>query len=86
MVVVVVGIDELSKSLTSLEIIGKGLLLTDSMILEAKTNVVNALNNVDIRKMGDETEMNSFIRRSLKNYIFKVTKKNPMILPIVMEV
>ena len=28
----------------------------------------------------------TIIRRILKNYLFKVTKKNPMILPVVMVV
>ncbi|MBQ0099334.1 MAG: ribonuclease J, partial [Firmicutes bacterium] len=85
LVVVVVGVSEFSSSLSSLEVIGKGLLLTEEIILEAKTNVVNALNKVDLKKISEE-ELNGLIRRSLKNYIFKATKKNPMILPIVLEV
>ncbi|MCQ2388070.1 MAG: ribonuclease J, partial [Clostridia bacterium] len=86
LVVVVVGPDELSQDLTSLEIIGKGLMFTDDMIVEAKTTVVNTLKNIDLRKVTDENELNGIIRRCLKNFIFKKTKKNPMILPIVMAV
>ncbi len=86
LVVVVVGIDELSCEMTSLEIVGKGLVLTDAFMEEAKANVKNALKQIDLRKVADEAELSSIIRRSLKNFIFKSTKKNPMILPVVMVV
>lgn len=86
LVVVVVGVEELSAQLTSLEIIGRGLVFSEEMIAEAKTNVINALKKVDLRTVRDESELNGIIRRSIKNYIFKATKKNPMILPVVMVV
>ncbi len=86
LLVVVVGVDGLSSKLSSLEIIGKGLVLTDAMINDAKAGVLNALNHVDLRTVRDENELSGIIRRSVKNYIFKVTKKNPMILPVVMVV
>ena len=86
LVVVVVGVDEFSAQLTSLEIVGKGLVFSDSMIAEAKANVINALKQTDLRTVRDENELAVIIRRSIKNYIFKATKKNPMILPVVMVV
>ena len=86
LVVVVVGIDALSTKLNSLEIISKGLVFSEDMILEAKANVINSLNQKDLRTVQDENELSSIIRRYVKNYIFKATKKNPMILPIVMVV
>lgn len=86
LVVVVVSVDEASLTLNSLEIIGKGLVFTDDMINEAKSCVVHALDKVDLRTIRDESELNGIIRRSVKNYIFKATKKNPMILPVVMVV
>jgi mRNA degradation ribonuclease J1/J2 len=39
-----------------------------------------------LRTVRDENELSGIIRRSIKNYIFKATKKNPMILPVVMVV
>ena len=86
LVVVVVGIEELSASLNSLEIVGKGLSLSDDMILEAKSNVIHTLERIDLRTVSDAEELKGIIRRSIKNYIFKATKKNPMILPVVMVV
>ncbi len=86
LVVVVVSIDELSAKLNSLEIIGKGLVLSDDMILEAKSNVIHTLDRIDLKKVSDENELKGIIRRSIKNYLFKATKKNPMILPVVMVI
>lgn len=86
LVVVVVGVSEQSATLTSLEIIGKGLVVSEDMIEEAKDTLATFLNKIDMRAIKDESEINSLIRRSLKNYLYKKTKKNPMILPVVMVV
>lgn len=86
LLVVVVGVDELSSRLVSLEIVGKGLVINESMIDGAKSALTNALGNIDLRAVRDETELSGIIRRSIKNYVFKATKKNPMILPVVMVV
>lgn len=86
LVVAVVAVDEYSAKLSSVEIIGKGLVLSDEMVNEAKANLLNTLNQTDMRKVRDEAELSSIIRRSLKNYLFKATKKNPMLVPVVMVV
>ena len=86
LVVAVVAVDEYSAKLSSLEIVGKGLVLTEEMINGAKANLLNTLNQTDMRKVRDETELSAIIRRSIKNYIFKVTKKNPMLIPVIMVV
>ena len=84
--VVVVGIEEVSARVLSVEIIGKGLVLDDNTVKEAKANVENYLSQIDLRKVASEDELKGFIRHSIKNYLFKATKKNPLILPIVMVV
>ncbi len=84
--VVVVGIDKFNGQLSSLELICKGLVMSDELIDDAKQNVINVLKKIDMRKISDENELCGIIRRSLKNYLFKATKKNPMILPVVMMV
>lgn len=86
LVVAVVAVDEYSAKLSSVEIIGKGLVLSDEMVNEAKANLLNTLNQTDMRKVRDEAELSAIIRRSLKNYLFKATKKNPMLVPVVMVV
>ncbi len=84
--VVVVGIDQFDGQLSSLELISKGLVMNDEVIEDAKANIINTLRKIDMRKIGDENELSLIIRRSLKNYLFKTIKKNPMILPVVMMV
>ena len=86
LIVVVVGVEEVSAKLASIEIIGRGLVFSDAMISEAKANLNNALKQIDLRTVRDENELSAIIRRSIKKYIFNATKKNPMILPIVMVV
>ena len=82
-IVAVVCVEEFSAQITSLEIISKGIGLTEENLLQAKANLLNMLKQTDLRKIDNESEINSLIRRNLKNYIFKSTKKNPMILPII---
>ena len=61
-------------------------MMPESAVAEAKAALSNTLNQIDLRTVRDETELSGIIRRSLRNYIFKATKKNPMIIPIVMVV
>ena len=86
LVVAVVAVDEYSAKLSSVELVSKGLVLSDELIAEAKNTLMNTLNQTDMRQVRDETELAGIIRRSLKNYLFKVTKKNPMLVPVVMVV
>ena len=84
--VVVAGINEMTKELSSLEIVCKGIVVSDKVLKEARSNVINGLTQIDLRKVATEEELSQIIRKSVKNYIFKATKKNPMILPVILEV
>lgn len=86
LLVVVVAVEELSATLSSVEIVSKGLVMTESAAKEAKAALSNTLKQIDLRAVRDETELAGIIRRSLRNFIYKATKKNPMIVPIVMVV
>lgn len=86
LIVIVCGIDQLTRSLSSIEIISRGLALTDIMTAEIKENLALALDRVDLRALDDENEIRALLKRSVKNYIFKATKKNPMLIPVVMVV
>lgn len=86
LLVVVVAVEELSATLSSVEIVSKGLMMTDSVVADTKAALSNTLKQIDLRTVRDETELAGIIRRSLRNFIYKATKKNPMIVPIVMVV
>ena len=84
-VVVVVCVDMLSGKIVSTEIIGRGITVGEDTMAEVKSILSKALDGFDLRS-DDGRSAKSQIRRSMKNYVFKKTKKNPMILPIIMEV
>ncbi len=84
--VIAVGIEEFSLSLSSVEIVAKGLNLTDSVLKEAKAHAINVLKNVDLRKVKDKEELDAIIIKSVKNYIYRATGKSPIILPVTMVV
>ncbi len=86
LIIAVVAVEELSATLSSVEIVSKGLMMTETTVAESKAALSNTLKQVDMRALRDETELSGIIRRSLRNYVFKATKKNPMIIPIVMVV
>ncbi len=86
LIIAVVAVEELSATLSSVEIVSKGLVMTETTVSEAKAALSNTLKQIDLKSVRDETELSNIIRRSLRNYVFKATKKNPMIIPIVMVV
>lgn len=86
LLVVVVCLDERSGYIVSTDIIGKGFVADEKLVAEIKTALDNSLYSIDNKKGGNRGEIKNAIRRSIKNLIFKKTKKNPMILPVIMEV
>ncbi len=68
------------------DIIGKGAEFTDSQLNDMKNIVIKYLDSYNIKKAGDKTVIRNYLRHKLKDYIFKKTKKNPMILPVITEV
>ncbi len=68
------------------DIISKGAGLTDRQIMEMKALAVKCLESYNIKTAGDLTVTRNIIRKKLRDYVFKKTKKNPMILPIITEV
>lgn len=86
LVVVVVCVEEGSGVIVSTDIVGKGFVMDEKLAEDLKQNVANALKNLEIKTDGNQSEIKNVVRRSLKNFLFKKTKKNPMILPVIMEV
>ncbi len=68
------------------DIINKGSILTDAQIAEAKNVIVKAINSFDVKSVGDMGEIRKTIKKNLRNYIMKKTKKSPMIIPVLTEV
>ena len=84
--VIVVCIDELSGELVSTEIINRGVLMNDYTLRELKEMLKKTLSGLDMKDDPDGQVVKTMVRKTIKNYIFRRTKKNPMILPIIMKV
>ena len=83
-VVVAVNLEEYTLDVKVVEIKSKGLVLSSNVAIEAKNNLLNSLKQIDLRKIRDEKELSDYIKKVLKNFLYKATKKSPMIIPIVM--
>jgi ribonuclease J len=68
------------------DVIGKGAGLTDLQIQEIKAIILKCLDSYDIKSLGDKSVIRNILRKKIRDYIFKKTKKNPLILPIITEV
>lgn len=58
----------------------------DDLMEEAKNKVVLAIEDCQKRHISDWSSIKNAIRDSLKKYIYQTMKRNPMILPVIMEV
>ncbi|MDR2615095.1 MAG: ribonuclease J [Oscillospiraceae bacterium] len=90
MLVVVVNISSEDGSLVSgPDIITRGFAYvkeSDELMRELKGVVVGTLNNSSPRMHSDLTSLKAAIKSDLSQYLFKKSKRNPMILPVVMEI
>lgn len=67
------------------DVINRGSILTEEQVLEVKNIVVRVINGFDV-KASDLGDVRNAIRKQLRNYVLKKTKKNPMIIPVITEV
>ena len=67
------------------DVINRGSILTDEQVQEVKNIVVRVISGFDV-KSSDLGDVRNAIRKQLRNYVLKKTKKNPMIIPVVTEV
>lgn len=87
--VVVVGINTVSGEITAIDITSRGFVYqkeSDDVFEESREVVRKLLANTDIKdSSGDWNVLKNAIRKELKNYLFKKTRRNPMILSMILE-
>lgn len=89
LIIVVVSISRDGRVVSGPDIISRGFVYvreSGDLIDDAKKVVKNILDNSSKEKLSDWTSLKSDIRDDLRSFILKNTKRNPMILPIIMEV
>ena len=56
------------------------------LVEEAKGVLLDTLKTIDLKEEHDFNELRNVIRKPLRNFFFKRTHRNPMILPIIYRV
>ncbi len=89
MLVAVVGINSLSGEVYGVDITSRGFMYSkdesEKLLAEAKEVTRHTLESIDLKSVGDWTAVKNAIRKDLKNLFFKRTRRNPMIIPVIME-
>ncbi len=91
MVVVVLPMSSQSGQLMSTpDIITRGFIYvkeSDGMIRELERIAMDAAENLDRRRNSrDDGELRAAVKSAVSNYLFKTTKRNPMVIPVVTKV
>ena len=90
LVIVVMGISSTTGELTSEPyMITRGFVYTgeaDALVEEAKEILLDNLKLMDLKEIADWNDVRMQIRKQLRNFFYKKTKRNPMILPIIFRV
>jgi ribonuclease J len=90
MLVVIVNLSSEDGSLvTGPDIITRGFIYvkeSEELMRELKDVVMNTLLHCENEKVSDWAAMKSAIKGDLSSYLYKKTKRNPMILPVISEV
>jgi ribonuclease J len=89
MIIVVVTIDKNGHILAGPDIVTRGFVYireSEELIAEATDRVESALKECEKNGVTEWSVLKNTIKDSLNNYIYKKIKRNPVILPIIMEV
>ena len=89
LIIVVITITKEGKVVSGPDIISRGFVYvreSEDLIEDAKNVVRKILKDDSKDNLKDWNGLKADIRDNLRSYIFKNTKRNPMILPIIMEV
>lgn len=89
LIIVVVAIDKVSNEVVSgPDIISRGFVYvreSEELIDNAKHIVMETLDECSVYELREWNSLKAKLRDSLSDYIYTKTKRNPMILPIIME-
>lgn len=90
LIVVVVTIKkEDGKVVSGPDLVSRGFVYvreSEDLMVEAKNVVRNVLLDCEKNQITDWSTLKSRVRDSLRNYLYQKIKRNPMILPIIMEI
>ena len=59
---------------------------SEELMEELKEVAIEAIERCGKKRVRDWTAIKTAIKHDLSGYLFKTTKRNPMILPVIMEI
>ena len=59
---------------------------SEDLMEELRYVVLDAIERCERKRIRDWTAIKAAIKNDLSGYLYKTTKRNPMILPVIMEV
>ncbi len=68
------------------DLIFKGITLSDGQTDDIIEIIERTLASYDLKAIGDTREIKKKLRSSVRNYVMKKTKNNPMIIPVITEI
>ena len=90
LIVVVVAIDKkTAKTVSGPDIVSRGFVYvreSEDLMVGARKAVLKVLKECEAKKITDWSTMKAKIKEGLRNYIYEKIKRNPMILPVIMDV
>ncbi|WP_422487219.1 ribonuclease J [Gudongella sp. DL1XJH-153] len=90
LLVVVITMDKKEKKIaSSFDIVSRGFVYvreSEDLMVEARKVVAKTLQSCESKKITDWSSIKSNVRDDLRSFLYSTIKRNPMILPIIMEV
>ncbi len=90
LIVVVVTIDKkTAKTVSGPDIVSRGFVYvreSEDLMVGARKVVMKVLKECEAKKITDWSTIKAKIKEGLRNYIYEKIKRNPMILPVIMDV
>ena len=86
--VIVIGMDREEGKILSVDVISRGFVYAENaegLMEEAKKLVLRVSAKSDLKEIEDLSVYKNMIRREMKSFLYKETRRSPMILPIVTE-
>ncbi|MFR7474285.1 MAG: hypothetical protein ACLUVV_06730 [Christensenellales bacterium] len=89
--IVTLAVDAVTGALISgPELISRGFVYvreSEELLIKARAIVINTVKELENKRVvGDYTTLKNSIRSNVRNFLYQQTKRNPMILPIVLDV
>lgn len=89
LIVVAIGVNSMSGELFSIDITSRGFMYSreesDKIVEESKEVVRNTLSKIDLKAIGDWNSVKNTVRKDLRNLFFKRTRRDPLIIPVILE-